>query len=160
MVFHWSLRLLSVFWSILAMLLFGWSWLILLFPALPAPYQVIGDRSKRTSYNWYRCHLHIAFFSSLARSEYLTLFYFEDFRYLACLHHFLLIIPRSGFLAEIRWCLYLKIPVNFMYLIIQDGFWFVYLPFCSGQIKIFCTIPCGSLCPPNHVEFNTLFALI
>ena len=83
-----------------------------------------------------------SFLSFLARSKYLSLFSLSWIFTLWStgttkstiqrVLFFLLIITISGLLAEIRWeCLYFKIPGNFMRFILQNGFWFVRVPFGS-----------------------------
>ena len=73
--------------------------------------------------------------------------FFARFKYLSFFFYFLLkdskIRETLGFLLFLNyhlvWCsgrdegiiLYLKINENFMHLILQHGFWFVHIPFCS-----------------------------
>ena len=54
-------------------------------------------------------------------------FYFVSSFFLFLFFFFFLIIARSVLVAEI--CLYLKIPENFMRLILLERFWFVHIPF-------------------------------
>ena len=78
------------------------------------------------------------FFSFQARSKYLPIFFF-DFHFVVCrnskIHQTaisfccfcLLIIIKSGFLAEIRWSVCISNSENFACLILKNGFCFVYI---------------------------------
>ena len=97
------------------MLLFGWSPLGRQLQNLPGLSISFSYRVKSTSDNWYNCPLHVPyFFTSLARSRYLSLFS-HSFSFilwsagtakstiLQIFYFLLLIIIRSGLLDEIRW---------------------------------------------------------
>ena len=68
--------LFSVFWLILTVLTFGWSPLFLLFPILPVPVSILWwlYRAHRLQLVSPSLSYSIAFFISLARSRYLSLF--------------------------------------------------------------------------------------
>ena len=84
------------------------------FQVLQSQYQFFGDCTKSTNYNWYNRHFHVPqFFKSLVSSKYLSLFsYSFNFTLWSAgstkstilqVFSFLLIIIRSGRLAQIRW---------------------------------------------------------
>ena len=108
------------------------------------------------------------FFSSLARSKYLSLFSFSliltlrsagmtkpsirKTLFFSFLHFFFFFLNYpsvwfSGRDYEIR--LYLKIPENFMRLILQDGFWFVQIPFgCMVKYQFLAQFSADNLSYP------------
>ena len=107
-----------------------------------------GDCTKRSNYSCYHRHFHVPwgfFFTSLARSTYLSLFKLSFlftlwfvrtakstirqvlFLFLIFFFFLLLTITRSG--RDLVICLYIKIPEKFMHLTLQDGFWIVHVPF-------------------------------
>ena len=82
------------------------------FQVLQSLYQSFGDCTKSINYNWYNHHFH-SFFNSLGWSRYLS-FFSHSFNFtmwsagtakstILQVLSFLLIIIRSGHLAEIRW---------------------------------------------------------
>ena len=152
-----SQRLFSLFWPILTMLLFGWSPLVLLFPSPSVPVPILWwlypVRDLLLVSPSLSCSI-VFFFSFLAKCWYLSLF--SLFLVLLChqpgrqspvfgrFSFFLLIIARSGRLAEFRWSF------------VSPNHWGVceshspgWIPVCAhticsySQIKT-CTIPCGS----------------
>ena len=102
--------------------------------------------------------LFLWFFSSLARTTYLSLFSFTFTFTVVCWYSkvyysanclFLLINPRSGRVADIRWSVCISksqrsLDVSFS---MTDS----YTICLNGQISISCTDPSRSTCPPSHV---------
>ena len=87
-----------------------------------------------------------AFFNSLARSRYLSFFSFKFFQFYSVVSRdskvdnfansfsfffFLLIIIRSGLLAEIRWSVCMTKSHRSLCVIFQDRCWDVHIPFVS-----------------------------
>ena len=110
------------------------------FQVLQSLYQSFGDCTKSTNYNWYNCQFHVPhlFFNSLTKSRYLSFFRLPStllcdqpgqqsqqfckfsFSFLLLLL-LLLILIKSG-------CQYLKIPGEFLRLILPDRFCVVHIP--------------------------------
>ena len=121
MVFHWSLsdskspQVSRTLLNIMADLNNAVVWTVSTRPViLKSLYQSFGDYTKSTNYNWYNCHFRVPqFFHSLTRSRYLSFFsYSFSFIQWSAITakttilqvlSFLLIIIRSGLMAEIRW---------------------------------------------------------
>ena len=115
MVFHWSLndrKSLQVSRTLLSIL--NNAVVSSDLQLFQLPYQTFGNRSECTNYNWYHRHLRVPhiFLSSLARSNYLSLFSFSLIFTLwsvetakSTIRHvvFFLTIIRSGILNEISW---------------------------------------------------------
>ena len=135
------------------------------FQVLQSFYQSFGDCTKSTNYNWYKIHFHVPqFVRSQARSRYLSLFS-HSFNFtlwsaglakstilLVVFIYFLLIIIRSGLLAEIRWSVSISNPravcvCHFPCLMLGCAYTICWY----GQIEISFTSPCGSLYPPSRV---------
>ena len=73
----------------------------------------------------------------------------------------MLIIIRSGRLAKIRWSvLYLKIPVEFLLVILQDRFLIVHIPFDRMQNSQWITLPTYSCLVLHTFSANLLHSLI
>ena len=107
------------------------------------PLQALGDCSKLTNYNWYHYYLHMLF-RSIARSKYCSHFSFSlIFTLTGWQIHELVdsLFFSSFFFITITRCLVFwpglgdlfvsQNPKEFILLILQDRFWFVYIPFCS-----------------------------
>ena len=104
-------------------------------------FQVFEDRSKCTNYSWHYPHVPLLLKNFLARFLYLSLFSFYSIFTMSSagtarsitrqLHFFVNdhLVRCSGRDYVIR--LYLKVPENFTSLILQDGLWFMYIPFDS-----------------------------
>ena len=101
-------------------------------------------------------HKFHSFLSSLAKSKYFSLFSLALIFSVICrdgkVHYSggslfsFLIITRSGLLAGIR---YLKIPRNFMRLILLNGFWFVQISFsCMIKFQFLAQFPVAHLSHP------------
>ena len=110
--------LFSVFWPSSIMLLFGCPPLGRQLPNPPDSLKTFSYCAKSTNHNWYHRHFHVpCFFYSLARSRYWSLFSLSfsfilwssrtaKSTILRILSFLLLIIIRSGLLAEIRWSVF------------------------------------------------------
>ena len=114
--------LFSVFWPFSIMLLFWWSPLGCQLPNLPGPLIILYSyRAKSTNHNWYNCHLYIPLFFQFSSKVKLLISLFTFFQFYSMvrrdskvdnftdfLFFFLLIIIRSGLLAEIRWSVFIS----------------------------------------------------
>ena len=102
-----------------------------------------------------------SYFNSLARSRYLSYFLlsFSFIQWSAgtakstilqilFFFLFLFIIIRSGFLAEIRWSVYMSKSHRSLCVSFSMT--------AYGQISISCAYPSGSPCPPSHILSYTL----
>ena len=84
------------------------------------------------------------FLSSLASSKYLSLFYFLWFSLSN-----LIIIKVGSSAQDLVICLCLRIPENFMDLIVYDGFWFVHISFSSMvRFRFLAQFPVNQLSHP------------
>ena len=121
MVFPWSLSdskspgLFSVFWPFSLMLLFWWSPIVRQLPSPPVPFYnpLVTVPKAPITIGIIVTFMFHSFFNSLARSRYLS-FFSHSFSFILWsagtakstilqMFFFLLIIIRSGLLAEIRW---------------------------------------------------------
>ena len=100
-----------------------------------------------------------SFFRSLAVSKNLFLFSFSLISTLwsAGMQGFVLVNYHQIWSSvwNLEFCLHLKIPENFLRLILQDGFWFVYIPF--GSMVKFLFI---AQFPVNHLLHPVVSSLI
>ena len=126
---------LLVFWLILLLSLDGLH--LSYFQFLQSLYQSFDDCTEHTNYNCYHCRFDVPwFFSSLARSRYLSLF--------TCLQWYtrtvkssiwqvlLLMITRSGCLAKIRWSVCNPKPLRILCISFSktdSGLLIVHIPF-------------------------------
>ena len=129
-----------------------------------SPFQSFEGHFMCTNYKLYPCYLYFPqCFNSQTRSKYLfvslsfisTLWYAGTTKFTRW--HPFLVNTWSDPLAGIWWsiCLYLKIQENFMCLILQERFWFVYIPFGSMvKIQFF------ALFPMNHLPHPVMSCLI
>ena len=139
--------LFSVFWSILTIIYVGWSWFILWFSTLSAllakPLETVPS-APTTTVPTVNFMFH-SFFSSLLQviASLFVFFFFiftpwstgiENFPSQEVLFFSIVNYPlvSSGWNKVI--CLYLR-KESFMWLILQDGIWFVHIPF-SDIVKI------------------------
>ena len=138
--------LFSVFWVISIMLQFGQSPLVSLFPSPQFLATILWGLTKSTNYNWYNRQFHVPqFFQFPGKVQVLIfLFAFSQFYFMirqdSKLHNpssslffffFFFVdyykVSSSGRDKVI--CLYLKIPEEFVRLVLQNIFWVMHIPF-------------------------------
>ena len=162
---HWSLidrypGLISVFWPILTMPLFGSSQLVLWFTILPVP--LISLRGSFWILQLLLVSPSSSFFSSLVRSKYLSLYKFSLIftrwfaeaakstrqQVLFFLFFFLLTITKSVFLVGIRWSVCISKSQKMLYLSFSrtdSGLCILWLNFNVLQNSPWITFP-AQLC--------------
>ena len=111
------------------------------FQVLQSLYQSSGDCTKDINYNWYNSHFHVPQFFQLPRKVQVLILLFAFFQFYSVVsqdskvHDF----ASSLFFVDFYkvWLsgqdlvihLYLKNPLEFVHLILQDRFWVVHIPF-------------------------------
>ena len=164
-----------VFWQISIMLLFGWSPLVCYFQVLQSLYQSICDCSKSTNYSSYNPHIHVLQFFQFPSKVLVLILLFPFFQFNSGVSRdskvydsasflfflLLLIITKSGLLAEIRWSVWISIS--------KRSLWVSFFRTDAGLCKYhllewsnfsFSTIPNGPFCPTSCVSSNNLSVLL
>ena len=121
--------------------------------------------TKSTNYNWHNCHLHVPQFFQFSWKVELFILLFIFFQFYSVVSRnnkvdnfadflFLLIIIRSGFWPRFGDPSIRQSPiVVYVCHFLGQVLGYAYTIYSYGQIKIFCTSPIGSPCPPSRVSF-------
>ena len=128
------------------------------FQVLQSLYQSFDDCTKCTNYNWYKRHFHVPQFLQFPSKVEVLIFLFTFFQFYSVVNRnslvhifasslfLLLIIVRSGRLAEIKWSVCMSKSLRSLRFILQERCWVVHIPFVrTVKFKFLAQFPVDHL---------------